>query len=315
MAEICQDLTTDPDFLAYDGNGNITAWLDLVSGTVLAAYEYDAFGKVILADESGTAQPEKLPPLGFSSKYTDRETGLCYYGFRYYAPEVGRWINRDPIEEEGGENLYGMVGNDAVNAMDLLGKSRGRPLGGNRPRRQPAPPVGPANDQFDDALGAMFEGGGSRSYGPGDPWTDQMKRRPVYDRMREAIKNRVKLQCTFGDIKGLDRSGQWDDSADSYGVMQIPIDIFNYIFKFGMQSSGSVEGTFEIIEADCCKKEIKITVKLHDVLRLGSATRVPDWSPIAPRYEFLPDNRSPCIPLPVNVDLNWNWEESLSFSK
>ena len=40
---------------------------------------------------------------------------------RYYSPELGKWISRDPIEEEGGWNLYAMVDNDAVNWVDLLG--------------------------------------------------------------------------------------------------------------------------------------------------------------------------------------------------
>jgi len=44
-----------------------------------------------------------------------------YYGFRYYNPTTGRWLSRDPIQERGGVNLYGMVGNDAVNRWDYLG--------------------------------------------------------------------------------------------------------------------------------------------------------------------------------------------------
>jgi len=46
---------------------------------------------------------------------------VSYYGFRYYDPVTGRWPSRDPIEEKGGLNLYGFVGNDGVNAWDLLG--------------------------------------------------------------------------------------------------------------------------------------------------------------------------------------------------
>jgi len=60
-------------------------------------------------------------PFRFSSKFTDDETGLIYYGARYYSPSLGRFINRDPIEEAGGLNLYGFVGNDAVNGLDYLG--------------------------------------------------------------------------------------------------------------------------------------------------------------------------------------------------
>ncbi|MFC7339308.1 RHS repeat-associated core domain-containing protein [Haloferula chungangensis] len=39
----------------------------------------------------------------------------------HYDPNVGRWPSRDPIEEEGGVNLYGFVGNDGVNRWDYLG--------------------------------------------------------------------------------------------------------------------------------------------------------------------------------------------------
>jgi RHS repeat-associated protein len=90
-----------------------------MDGQTVARYDYDAFGNRITntAPELG----EEVNPFGFSTKFTDEETGLVYYGYRYYSPEVGRWVNRDPIEEEGGLNLYGMVGNDAVNRVDVLG--------------------------------------------------------------------------------------------------------------------------------------------------------------------------------------------------
>lgn len=42
--------------------------------------------------------------------------------FAYYAPEQGRWLNRDPIEEEGGANLYVFVNNTPLNAFDALGQ-------------------------------------------------------------------------------------------------------------------------------------------------------------------------------------------------
>jgi hypothetical protein len=46
---------------------------------------------------------------------------LAYYGYRYYDPKTGRWPSRDPIEEEGGINLYGFVGNDPVGRIDKFG--------------------------------------------------------------------------------------------------------------------------------------------------------------------------------------------------
>jgi hypothetical protein len=46
---------------------------------------------------------------------------MVCYGFRCYDPETGRWPNRDPIGEEGGYNLYALVGNNGIDNLDLLG--------------------------------------------------------------------------------------------------------------------------------------------------------------------------------------------------
>jgi RHS repeat-associated protein len=50
------------------------------------------------------------------------------YGYRYFDPNTGRWPSRDPIEEEGGVNLYGFVGNDGVDKVDVLGLQMPSPL-------------------------------------------------------------------------------------------------------------------------------------------------------------------------------------------
>lgn len=48
-------------------------------------------------------------------------SGMCYYGYRFYDAQTGRFLNRDPIEEFGGLNIYGFVGNDTANRLDYLG--------------------------------------------------------------------------------------------------------------------------------------------------------------------------------------------------
>ncbi len=60
-------------------------------------------------------------PFRFSTKFTDQASGLVYYGYRYYHPDWGRWISSDPIGEIGGVNLNGMLGNNPVNSVDMLG--------------------------------------------------------------------------------------------------------------------------------------------------------------------------------------------------
>lgn len=60
-------------------------------------------------------------PVRSSAKYTDTETGLLYYGFRYYQPSTGRWMSRDPLEEIGSANLFSFVDNDPANKGDSFG--------------------------------------------------------------------------------------------------------------------------------------------------------------------------------------------------
>jgi RHS repeat-associated protein len=73
------------------------------------------FGELLRA----TGPMANANPIRWSSKYQDDETDLLYYGYRF--EKDGRWISRDPISEKGGLNLYGFVGNDSVNALDVLG--------------------------------------------------------------------------------------------------------------------------------------------------------------------------------------------------
>ena len=102
----------------YDGNGNVAAALD-DAGVVRASYDYGPFGETLAAE--GDLCDDN--PMRFSTKYTDGETGLLYYGYRYYNASTGRWLSRDPIEELGGINIYCGVGNDGINETDLWGLS------------------------------------------------------------------------------------------------------------------------------------------------------------------------------------------------
>ena len=107
-------------FYHTDANKNITELSD-ENGGIVAHYEYSPFGS--LTASSGEYAGEN--PFRFSSEYSDVETGLVYYNYRYYSPELGRWLSRDPIEEQGGYNLYGMVGNGIVNNWDHNGERFG----------------------------------------------------------------------------------------------------------------------------------------------------------------------------------------------
>ena len=81
-------------FVAYDGNGNVSALCQRRRRDGVApSYEYGPFGEVIRA----TGPMAKANPFRFSTKYQDDETDLLYYGYRYYNASTGRWVSRDPI--------------------------------------------------------------------------------------------------------------------------------------------------------------------------------------------------------------------------
>ncbi len=81
--------------------------------------KHDPFGDTLRS----TGPRASGNPWRFSTKYTDQESGWLYYGYRYYAPRLGRWVSRDPIGEEGGLNLLGLFGNAALLTTDPLGLS------------------------------------------------------------------------------------------------------------------------------------------------------------------------------------------------
>jgi len=105
--------TSDKYFYHYDGRGDVTQ-LTNDSQNIVAKYTYDAFGNTI---SSGAAADLNL--YRFSTK--EEIKGLYYYGYRFYAPGLGKWINRDPIQEAGGVNIYGFVGNNPTNLNDRHG--------------------------------------------------------------------------------------------------------------------------------------------------------------------------------------------------
>lgn len=111
----------------YDGNGNTGQLVETTTGTnygtVAARYEYDAFGKSLLDPSNSTISGPYAATnsFRFSTKQFDVESGLGYWGMRYFDPRNGRWINRDPIAERGGANLFAYSRNSPTDIVDPFG--------------------------------------------------------------------------------------------------------------------------------------------------------------------------------------------------
>lgn len=110
-----------------DASGDVTWHLadhlgsvrDLVDndGNTVNHYVYDSFGNVV-SQTSETFISRYL----FTGREWDDEIGLQFNRGRYYDPELGIFINEDPIGFSGGTpNLYGYVENNPINAIDPFG--------------------------------------------------------------------------------------------------------------------------------------------------------------------------------------------------
>ena len=107
-------------FPTVDLTKNVCELVDFY-GNVAATYDYAPFGAVSSGTPSGSAVPAN--PLQWSSEIYDSELDLVYYNYRHYSPSLGRFLSRDPIEEQGGLNLYAFIQNQSSGRFDLLGTS------------------------------------------------------------------------------------------------------------------------------------------------------------------------------------------------
>ena len=84
-------------------------------GTVVARYDYDPYGR------STTVLGTTPTDFNFTGLYRHSKSNLDLAVYRAYDPDLGRWLNRDPIAETGGTNLYRYVHNNSMNLTDSQG--------------------------------------------------------------------------------------------------------------------------------------------------------------------------------------------------
>jgi RHS repeat-associated protein len=135
-APICRFRDTNADgtadetlYATTDANFNITALVN-TAGTVVERFVYDPYGKVSIRNNDATWTQKTNNASGYDwvVLYTghklDVETGNYYGNARYYNPELGRWLSRDPLGYIDGENLYEYCGSFVLNYLDILGATR-----------------------------------------------------------------------------------------------------------------------------------------------------------------------------------------------
>ncbi|MCC4104753.1 RHS repeat domain-containing protein [Serratia ureilytica] len=104
-------------FTLYGWDGDTLAWyqcdhlgtpqeLTDEHSEIAWSAEYRAWGVAQEAICKASGKASIANPIRFQGQYHDFETGLHYNRYRYYDPEVGRFVSKDPIGYAGGLNLF-----------------------------------------------------------------------------------------------------------------------------------------------------------------------------------------------------------------
>ena len=106
-----------------DHYGSICCLIDMHEKEIAEFYRYSAFGEVQVFDGRGAliSQSSLGNPWLYANRRHDDESGLVYFGKRFYSPETGRWLTPDPWGGMDGPNHYAYVLNNPLVLQDPYG--------------------------------------------------------------------------------------------------------------------------------------------------------------------------------------------------
>jgi RHS repeat-associated protein len=199
------------------------------------------------------------------------------YGYRYYAPELGRWTSRDPIRERGGVNILAMSLNNSLNHWDYLGQ-----------------------DGWSDAIDELFawiigpspaDNDGSvpfTSYNQNDTHSINMSVSAIAQKLRDGFsqKNQGKPCCKWNDYTNVKLD---------FGLSELIGDAGNGTAQF----VGSARGDAVILDYTDSAIYVKFTLTNTTSMTSGF-------------YRLWPDSLNPTDGMMANWTQTYEWEEEFS---
>jgi RHS repeat-associated protein len=268
-------------YYSFDQVKNVTELFNS-TGAIDATYDYSPFGQITSALSVGSSTLSVASnPLTFSSEVSDSTLGLQYYNYRHLNTLDGRWVNRDPIGEEGCVNLYNFCMNKSFNQTDLLGMMSSISWDNDKSIRLSA------FFQIGRTILDFFNGGPSVTYNFEYPdsvtkrFLSHSKVKPIWKDFKETSRADFGKEKHYAITHVASKLDFVVDMATSWGINIIGFPLipdfrnFRYL-DVGVRAIGSFGGIATISiksKGNRCVKELDMT--LSDELSVESLTRNP----------------------------------------
>jgi len=237
-------------YYVQDQLGSVTE-LVTATGTIASQFTYDPYGNKTTV--SGTIKPD----IGYAGYFTHAASGLDFAMYRAYDPTHARWLNRDPIAEAGGVNLYAYAAGNPTSLTDPSGLCPAK----NCPQVPTAPPGASVNNNINIAkdipanntlwistgwLNSAALSELNKLAGHGGVWDYNTTRGPQYDAFGNFNFGAVAAAMGIPYYVAQNAAGWIDESGKSQGILFLK-------WPFGDDSYGAnlIEQGYEYVLNGC----------------------------------------------------------------
>jgi RHS repeat-associated protein len=234
-------------------------------------------------------------------KEWNANSGLYYYLYRFYDPALQRWSNKDPIQEQGGINLYEFAGNNSANNFDLLGLDN---------------TAGPWTVGWQWLTGT---GPRSQNFGNDDPFTEMLQQHEWVEETRQKIEGELAAQCASCNKTPL----QGNNNYELGGLQGVPKYFRDYstLLTGGLTGNlavtylGSYQLSYQTTRIDCKDGIGQVHFHAFNVSSIASATHPPviGYTSVWNTYIGSPLNNVFSSGPMSATQQTFDWDELLSF--
>lgn len=309
-----------------DVNGDVTALISASTQAAVERYVYSPYGSLtVMTGSWGSRSGSSYSWLYlYQGGRYDWNTGLYHFGYRDYDPNLGRWLQQDPMGYVDGMNSYQMEMSNPILFTDTQGTDTvissswgaypiarpSYPISALDPVQPPTTTARRGDETTANDLGLEFgTGKGYRAhyFDPGTPFSNDMANSTSAQDIAKQMAIQIASGKTSGQVNHVAGLGQY---AHEY-----PIIAFASIWGWPRETNqtdifvGGYVATFKVLMNDKCNRRALVEVTGTNISGLQSLTRIPGT-----RFHLLPDNLFGSGHAPfANIKQTWRYTTEIHY--